>query len=198
MKSKSIVAVVLCVFFISSAILFKGHTSNVFAESQIQSPLIELEESYNATSSEEFFNETSFPRYHLAARPFGMIQYPNKVNPKIALFGEQINVIVNTSADATGWNFTLVNGSTEISLDIINLEYVNETWLFKTLPSSQIEGLYDLQLNCSMGDDYQTHAVKLVESKQYPFSFVHISDLHFPAYNTPENINSTDINLGEF
>ncbi|MCK5410373.1 MAG: metallophosphoesterase [Candidatus Heimdallarchaeota archaeon] len=198
MKSKSLIAVILCVFFISSAISFNGYSSDVIAETQNQSPLIELEESYNATSSEEFFNETSFPRYHLAARPFGMIQYPNKANPKIALFGEQINIIVNTSEDANEWIFTLVNGSTEISLDIINLEYVNETWLFKTLPSSQIEGLYDLQLNCSMGDDYQTHAVKLVESKQYPFSFVHISDLHFPAYNTPENINSTDINLGEF
>jgi len=195
MKLKSIITLVLCVLFISSAISFNGNTCEVVAESQNQTPLIELEESYNATSSEEFFNETSFPRYHLAARPFGLIQYPNKANPKIALFGEQINVIVKTSADANDWNFTLVNGSKEISLDIINLEYVNNTWHFKTLPSSQIEGLYDLQLDCSAGNDYQTHAVKLVESKQYPFNFIHISDLHFPALL--KDTNTTDINLEE-
>ena len=195
MKSKSIIAVILCAFFISSAISLNGYSSNVIAESQNQSPLIELEERYNATSSEEFFNETSFPRYHLAARPFGLIQYPNKANPKIALFGEQIDIIVNTYADATNWNFKLINGSTAISMDIVDLEYVNETWLFKTLPSDQIEGLYDLQLNCSMGDDYQTHSVKLVESKQYPFNFIHISDLHFPALLS--DTNTTDINLEE-
>ena len=195
MKSRSIITGIFCVLFISTVMLFNGYSSEVVAEAQYETPLIDLEESYNATSSEEFFNETSFPRYHLAARPFGMIQYPNKANPKIALFGEQINVIVNTSADAIGWNFTLVNGSTSISLDIINLEYVNETWLFKTLPSSQIEGLYDLQLNCSIGDDYQTHSVKLVESKQYPFNFIHISDLHLPAELS--ETNTTDINLEE-
>ena len=195
MKSKSIIAIILCVLFISSATSFNGYTSNVIAESQNSSPLIELNEQYNATSSEEFFNETSFPRYHLATRPFGLIQYPNKANPKIALFGEQINIFVNTSADAINWDFTLINGSTEISLDIINLECVNNTWHFKTLPSSQVEGLYDLQLNCSMGDDYQTHSVKLVESKQYPFNFIHISDLHLPALLS--DTNTTDINLEE-
>ncbi|MHA1418083.1 MAG: metallophosphoesterase family protein [Candidatus Heimdallarchaeaceae archaeon] len=195
MKSKSIITIVFCVLFISSVISFNEYGSEVIAEYQDQNPLIELEERYNATSSEEFFNETSFPRYHLAARPFGMIQYPNKANPKIALFGEQITVIVNTSSDATDWIFTLVNGTTEISLDIINQEYANETWQFRTLPSSQIEGLYDLQLDCSTGDDYQTHAVQLVESKQYPFNFIHISDLHFPAELS--ETNTTDINLEE-
>jgi len=195
MKSNSVVTGLFCVLFLSTIMLFNGYSSEIVAETQYESPLIELEERYNATSSEEFFNETSFPRYHLAARPFGMIQYPNKANPKIALFGEQINIIVNTSADATDWNFTLVNGSTEISLDITYLEYVNETWLFKTIPSSQIIGLYDLQLNCSTGDDYQTHAVQLVEDKQYPFNFIHISDLHFPAELS--ETNTTDINLQE-
>ncbi len=196
MKSNSIITGLFCVLFISTVMLFNGYSSEIVAETQYESPLIKLEEEiYNATSSEEFFNETSFPRYHLVARPFGMIRYPNKANPKIALFGEQINIIVKTLEDATGWNFTLVNDSTEISLDIINLEYINETWLFKTLPSSQIEGLYDLQLHCSKGDDYQTHAVKLVENKQYPFNFIHISDLHFPAELS--ETNTTDINLQE-
>ncbi len=112
MKLKSAITLVFCFLFISSLISFNGNANKVVAESQNQTPLIGLEESYNATSSEEFFNETSFPRYYLTARLFGLIQYPNKANPKIALFGEQINIIVKTSADVDDWNFTLVNGST--------------------------------------------------------------------------------------
>ena len=93
----------------------------VSSETQIQAPLVDLEESFFATSSEEFFNETSFPRYHLAAKPFGLIQYPNKANPKIALFGEQIDIIVNTSSGTTGWNFTLT-ATQLVAKSIFNLE----------------------------------------------------------------------------
>ncbi|GAH91779.1 unnamed protein product, partial [marine sediment metagenome] len=42
------------------------------------------------------------------------------------------------------------------------------------------------------GSDYQTHAVKIMEEKSYPFKFVHLSDTHFPSYDV---YNTTDINL---
>jgi len=54
-----------------------------------------LDDQYNATSPTDFFNETTYPRYALAARPIGEIKYPTKVNPAIALFGEEIKLTVS-------------------------------------------------------------------------------------------------------
>ncbi len=157
--------------------------------------LPKLNVSFNATSASEFFNETSFPRYALAARPMGMIKYPNKVNPAIKIYDEEINIITSGSSEANTWNFTMIDANTSLSLNILESEYIDGMWYFTTLPEIQREGLYDLQLNCSEGDDYQTHAIQILEEQFYPFTFVHVSDTHFPAYY--EDFNTTDINLQE-
>ncbi|MHA1667952.1 MAG: metallophosphoesterase family protein [Candidatus Heimdallarchaeaceae archaeon] len=154
-----------------------------------------IEESYNATSPSEFFNETKDPRYPLVARPFGIILYPHKGYPAIIEFNEAFNVLVNISAAATNWNLTIRSENTSIQLDILKETFSENIWILSVALSSQIEGLYDLQVNCSLSSDYQTHSVKVVEKKTYPFTFIHISDTHFPAYSEP--INTTDINLQE-
>ncbi len=154
-----------------------------------------LNDQYNATSPTDYFNETSYPRYALATRRMGMIQYPNKVNPSIVNFGDEIKLIVFGFSDVTNWNFTLIDVNVSLSLDVIKSEYLDGKWHFVALPEIEREGLYDLQLNCSVGDDYQTHAIQILEERQYPFTFVHISDTHFPAYY--EDFNTSNINLEE-
>ncbi|MHA1197999.1 MAG: metallophosphoesterase family protein [Candidatus Heimdallarchaeaceae archaeon] len=154
-----------------------------------------LDDQYNATSPTDFFNETTYPRYALAARPIGEIKYPNKVNPAIALFGEEIKLIVSGSSSALNWNFTLIDANVSFSLDVLGSEYKEDTWYFDAIPEIQREGLYDLQLNFSEGDDYQTHAIQLLEEQHYPFTFAHVSDTHFPAYY--EEFNTTGVNLQE-
>ncbi|MHA2358545.1 MAG: metallophosphoesterase family protein, partial [Candidatus Heimdallarchaeaceae archaeon] len=153
-------------------------------------------DSFNATSPWEFFNESKHPRYPLVARPFGILQYPHKGYPVIAEFNEEFNVVVNTTQSASDWILTIINQNDTVGLTILNSVFKDNMWVHTVLPSEQIVGLYDLQLNCSTGDDYQTHAVKLVEEKTYPFNFVHISDTHFPAYWT--DYNTTEINLNEY
>ena len=148
---------------------------------------------YTATSTNECFNETSFPRYNLAARPFGMIKSPNKVTPSIKLVGESITIKASGTPDITNWNFTLIEGNVSFSLDVVESNFEDDVWTFKTTPEIQRSGLYDLQLNCSAGDDYQTHAIQFLDERNYPFTFVHISDLHFPFYSP--DINTTDIAL---
>ena len=153
-------------------------------------------DSYYATSPHDFFNESKHPRYALVNRPFGMIHYPNKANPVIVSYGENFTIIVNASSSTTDWEFILTNGSFNIDLDIINSEFKENYWHITTEPSLQVTGLFDLQLNCSTGDDYQTHTVNIVEAKEYPFSFLQVSDMHFPTY-IDTNVNSTQVFFDE-
>ena len=153
--------------------------------------------SYYASSPYDYFNESKHPRYPLSTRPLGIIQYPHKAYPVIAEYNEEFEVIIEVPESSEDLNLKLINGSTSIDLDITDSEYKDDKRFLTVIPSNNIEGLYDLQLNCSEDDDYQTHAVKIVEEKQYPFTFVQISDLHFPTY-IDTGINTTEINLEEF
>ncbi len=147
---------------------------------------------YNATSSNEYFNELSYPRYSLATKPIYLITYPHKGFPEIISFDEFFTVLVSTTSDSSDWEFYLKSESETVSLNILNIKYENGLWRFNVTPSINSAGLFDLQLNCSSGSDYQTHAVKIMEEKSYPFKFVHLSDTHFPSYDV---YNTTDINL---
>lgn len=148
----------------------------------------------NATSSSEYFNETSYPRYNLVTRPIDLILYPNKGNPKILEYNETFLIIANLEFDTLDSEFKLVNGNSSINL-IIDYQgsiFVDDKWHFLVEPETYLAGLYDLQLNCSEGSDYQTHSVKIIEERTYPFNFLHISDSHFPSYDI---YNTTDIVL---
>jgi hypothetical protein len=193
MKNQNVAYILL---FVLTLTLFSSvENSSSLEDSTLPEGREAPEINYTATSTDEIFNETSFPRYHIAAKPFGMIQYPNKVNPAIKLFEEQIMIEVAGSSVISDWNFTLIEGNVSFSLDIIESQYTEGMWVLSTLPEIQRAGLYDLQLNCSEGDDYQTHAIQILEEKNYPFKFVHLSDLHLPVYST--DINTSDIAINE-
>ncbi|MCG3216576.1 MAG: metallophosphoesterase [Candidatus Heimdallarchaeota archaeon] len=192
---KKSIRVILLLLVLSAQIVFiNDHSVQVSSLDQEQYELINLKDSINATSSTDFFNESKHPRYPLVNRPFGMIQYPNKANPVIVSFGDSFEIIVNSSVETEEWILILTNGTFSIDLDIQNTVFEEDFWYLSAEPSLQIEGLYDLQLNCSEGDDYQTHAVKIVEGKTYPITFVQVSDLHFPTY-IGTGINTTEVNL---
>ena len=184
----------ICVFFLLLIMLsltsLKKDSSQA-SNSDVSEPY-PVFNAINATSSTEYFNETSYPRYSLVARPIDMILYPNKGNPKIVEFNESFEIVVAAEADTDEWEFFLINDTVIIDLNILNSNYFNNRWSFNVEPAVNSVGLYDLQLNCSQGDDYQTHSVKIVEERTYPFNFLHISDSHFPSYDI---YNTTDIDL---
>lgn len=147
---------------------------------------------YHTTSPIEYFNETKHPRYNLVARPIDLIVSPNKGRPAIAEFNENFTVIIDSANLPDSWELYLVNTVIEIELEILDHYSSDDGRVLTVQPSSNVAGLYDLQFNCSSGDDYQTHSVKIVKNKEYPYRFIHLSDSHFPCYG---EINTTDINL---
>ncbi|MHA1217882.1 MAG: hypothetical protein ACTSO5_04260, partial [Candidatus Heimdallarchaeaceae archaeon] len=185
----------LMTFIIVFSSLFVSQSQTIdgliFLENPINNPVLT---SINATSPTEYFNETSFPRYHLVARPLSIIQSPHKGFPAIIDYSQNISITAQAASDATNWVFSLVSTGNNISLDILESTYVeiDGLWYFEVNPSENIAGLYDLQLNCSVGDDYQTNSVKIVVHKSYPFKILHISDSHIPSY---AGMNTTDIVL---
>lgn len=166
---------------------------------------VSFELEYYATSPNEYFNETKHPRYNLVARPIDLIVSPNKGSPAIIEFDENFEVTINSAeldeivtvtTDSVQvpdtWELSLVNTENTIELEILSFHGNDIGHVLSVQSLMNIEGLYDLQFNCSSGDDYQTHSVKIVEEKEYPFKFLHLSDSHFPCYG---EINTTDINL---
>ncbi|UJG41428.1 MAG: metallophosphoesterase [Candidatus Heimdallarchaeum aukensis] len=151
--------------------------------------------SFNATASDNFFNETKDPRYHLITKPLTLLFYPNKGYPIITEYDKQFSIKVSAPEETTGWNLSLISETANVSLEILNTKFDSEKkrWIIEVKPEQEIEGLFDLKLVCSAGNDYQTHSVKLVAKFSYPFSFVQISDSHFPGY--APDINSTAIDL---
>jgi len=147
---------------------------------------------YYATSPVEYFNETKHPRYNLVARPIDLIIFPNKGRPVIADFFENITIEINSTSSPSNWDLYLLNDENTIELEILDFYVNDESTMLNVHPTSNIEGLYDLQFNSTIGNDYQTHSVKIVEEKEYPFKFLHISDSHFPCYG---ELNTTDICL---
>lgn len=160
---------------------------------------------YYSTSPIEYFNETKHPRYQLVARPINLIISPNKGRPVIAEYnesfivkintaemGEMVTVTTNEVEYPETWKLVLVNSENEIELEFLDYFNGENEGVLTVQPAMNIEGLYDLQFNCSSGDDYQTHSVKIVEKKEYPYKFLHLSDSHFPCYG---EINTTDVNL---
>ena len=148
----------------------------------------------NATSSVEYFNETSYPRYNLVGRPIDLILYPNKGTPTIIETNESFVIIADLEQETLDVEFTLISDNSSIDLIIDNelSIFVEDKWHFLVEPETFIPGLYDLQLNSSEGHDYQTHSIKILEEKKYPFNFLHISDSHFPSYYI---YNTSAINL---
>ncbi|NPD89517.1 MAG: metallophosphoesterase [Asgard group archaeon] len=147
---------------------------------------------YHTTSPIEYFNESKHPRYNLVARSIDLIVSPNKGRPVIAEFNENFTVLINSANLPDSWELYLVNTVIEIELEILDHYSSDDGRVLTVQPSSNVAGLYDLQFNSSTEDDYQTHSVKIVEQKEYPFKFIHLSDSHFPCYG---EINTTDINL---
>ncbi|MCG3256023.1 MAG: metallophosphoesterase [Candidatus Heimdallarchaeota archaeon] len=174
--------------FVSQSKTIDGFT---FQDNSTNYPVLT---SINATSPTEYFNETSFPRYHLVARPLSIIQSPHKGFPAIIDYSQNISITAQADSDTAGWQFSLVSSGANITLDILESTYneIDALWYFEVNPSENIAGLYDLQLNCSDGDDYQTNSVKIVVQKSYPFKILHISDSHIPSY---AGMNTTDIVL---
>ena len=194
MKSTAIFLVLT--FFLMSSLYLQTGIKEVNAKLSNNDGFQFQVDQYNATSSRDYFNESKHPRYPLVTQPFGMIQYPHKAFPTIIEYDEEFKIAIQATKSATDWLFTLIDGTTSVNLEIIDSEYTNDQRIFTISPSQNTEGLYDLQLNCSEGDDYQTHAVKIIEEKTYPYTFVQISDVHFPTYYGT-GINTTEINLEE-
>jgi predicted MPP superfamily phosphohydrolase len=192
MKRKSLFFQVILIILLSNSV-FLNHPSNLISATSNDN---DLEPSnltnYNATSSTEYFNESSYPRYSLVSQPINFITYPHKGYPEIIIFDESFTVLVDTTSAITDWEFCLKSESETIFLNILNEKYEDGLWHFDLKPSINSAGLFDLQLNCSVGSDYQTHSVKIMEEKSYPFKFVHLSDTHFPSYDV---YNTTDICL---
>lgn len=148
---------------------------------------------YYSTSPIEYFNETKHPRYSLVTRPIDLIVSPNKGRPVIIEYNENFTVAINSSYLPDDWELRLINTENEIELDILDYSNIEEGRILTVKPSVNIEGLYDIQFNGSNSEnDYQTHSVKVVEQKEYPYKFIHLSDSHFPCFG---DINTTDINL---
>ncbi len=185
----------LLTFIIVFSSLFASQSQTIdgliFLDNPTNNPVLT---SINATSPTEYFNETSFPRYHIVARPLSIIQSPHKGFPAIIDYSQNISITAQAASDTTNWEFLLVSSVNNISLDILESTYVeiDGLWYIEAKPSENIAGLYDLQLNCSIGDDYQTNSVKIVVQKSYPFKILHISDSHIPSY---AGMNTTDIVL---
>ncbi len=192
MKRKTLLFQIILIILLSNSVFLNDpsnlSSANVDDNSVAPSSLA----NYNATSSTEYFNESSYPRYSLVAQPIDLITYPHKGYPEIIIFDESFTILVSTTSDATDWEFNLKSGSETIFLNILHKRYEDNLWYFNVKPSTNSAGLFDLQLNCSSGSDYQTHSVKIMEEKSYPFNFVHLSDTHFPSYDI---YNTTDINL---
>jgi predicted MPP superfamily phosphohydrolase len=192
MKRKSLFFQVILIILLSNSV-FLNHPSNLISATSNDN---DLEPSnltnYNATSSTEYFNESSYPRYSLVSQPINFITYPHKGYPEIIIFDESFTVLVDTTSATTDWEFCLKSESETVFLNILNEKYEDGLWYFNVKPSINSAGLFDLQLNCSAGSDYQTHSVKIMEEKSYPFTFVHLSDTHFPSYDI---YNTTDICL---
>ncbi|MCG3225678.1 MAG: metallophosphoesterase [Candidatus Heimdallarchaeota archaeon] len=196
MKMKSTAIFLVLTIFLMSSLYLQTGIMEVNAELSNDDDFQFQVDQYNATSSSDYFNESKHPRYPLVTQPFGMIQYPHKAFPTIIEFAEEFNIAIQATKSATDWLFTLIDGTTSVNVEIIDSEYIDDQRIFTVSPSQNTEGLYDLQLNCSEGDDYQTHAVKIIEEKKYPYTFVQISDIHFPTY-FGTGINTTEINLEE-
>ncbi len=189
-KSQRITSFILLLLVTSSFATLNTSSSKIAPEDQFeQKPILNA---INATSSTEYFNETSHPRYNLVTRPIDLILYPNKGNPKIVSYNESFEIIVDAASDTTSWEFNLKKENTTITANILSSNFVNDKWYFEVESLVDVSGLYDLQLNCSIGSDYQTHSVNLIEERTYPFNFIHISDSHFPSYDI---YNATDIDL---
>lgn len=192
MKRKTLLFQVILIILLSNSV-FLNDSSNLISATSDNNDLAPSNfTNYNATSSTEYFNESSHPRYLLVSQPINLITFPHKGYPEIIVFDEYFTVLVNTTSDATDWEFYLKSGSETVFLNILHKKYENDLWHFNVKPSINSAGLFDLQLNCSSGSDYQTHSVKIMEEKAYPFKFVHLSDTHFPSYDI---YNTTDINL---
>ncbi len=192
MKKKTLLFQVILAILLTNSILMNNSSNLISATLDNSDSAPSKLSNYNATSSTEYFNETSHPRYSLASRPIGLITYPHKGYPEIIIFDESFTVLVNTASDASDWEFYLKSGNETVFLNILHTKYEGGLWHFDLKPSINSAGLFDLQLNCSAGSDYQTHSVKIMEEKSYPFTFVHLSDTHFPAYDI---YNTTDICL---
>ncbi|MCK4895466.1 MAG: metallophosphoesterase [Candidatus Heimdallarchaeota archaeon] len=192
MKRTTLLFQVILIIFFSNSVFLNDPSNLIFAASDNNDLAPSNFTNYNATSSTEYFNESSHPRYSLASKPIDLITYPHKGYPEIIIFDEYFTILVNTTSDVTNWEFYLKSGSETVFLNILHKKYENDLWHFDVKPSINSAGLFDLQLNCSSGSDYQTHSVKVMEEKAYPFNFVHLSDTHFPSYDV---YNTTDINL---
>ncbi len=179
---------------ISTFLLLSLLTISMISSSigNIQNNQTTIELADYASSPTEYFNETQHPRYNLVARPLDIILEPHKGIPLILEYNDTFKVILNSSFLPLDFNLTLINDLNTVELEILNSYEGPETALLNVKPMDNIEGLYDLQLNSTTVEDYQTHCVKIVKEKKYPFKFLHLSDSHFPSYS---GTNTTDIDL---
>jgi predicted MPP superfamily phosphohydrolase len=189
-KLKVILITSILLFLLNSNANLNVH-SNVQFEEYVSSS---FSSNYNTTSPIEYFNETKHQRYNLVARPIDLIISPNKGRPIITDFDGNFTVTINSSSLLDDWTLSLVNTENTIELEILDNYNNNDGCVLTVQPSLNVEGLYDLQFNSSIGDDYQTHSVKIIQKKEYPFTFIHISDSHFPCYG---QLNTTDICLNK-
>ncbi|MCG3220978.1 MAG: metallophosphoesterase [Candidatus Heimdallarchaeota archaeon] len=179
------------IFILLSLVIIPGSNSSYVIANEYEEYFVPQFADY-ATSPTEYFNETKHPRYDLVARPLAAILNPHKGNPIIIEYDENFTITVSYSFNLQNVNFSLINDENTIDLEIIDSSVEMEIGFFVVEPTQNIEGLYDLELNSTLSYDYQTHCVKIVNKKEYPFKFVHISDCHFPSYS---GTNTTDINL---
>lgn len=82
--------------------------------------------SFNATASDNFFNETKDPRYHLITKPLTLLFYPNKGYPIITEYDKQFSIKVSAPEETTGWNLSLISETANVSLEILNTKFDSE------------------------------------------------------------------------
>jgi predicted phosphodiesterase len=185
-KFKAVFLMLIMLFLVNINLVSNIKSIQVSVE-KINSPIIF---DYYANSPTEYFNETKHPRYSLVAKPIDLIITPNKGRPTIVEFDRNFTVTINSSYSPDDWELRLINQENEVELKILDYYDSTEGWDLSVEPLSNIAGLYDIQFNGSSSEsDYQTHSVKIVEQKEYPYKFIHLSDSHFPCYG---ELNTTD------
>ena len=120
MKRTTLLFQVILIIFFSNSVFLNDPSNLIFAASDNNDLAPSNFTNYNATSSTEYFNESSHPRYSLASKPIDLITYPHKGYPEIIIFDEYFTILVNTTSDVTNWEFYLKSGSETVFLNILH------------------------------------------------------------------------------
>lgn len=123
--------------------------------------------------------------YNVLGDTLTTIQHPILNIPEIVIPGEEMVITCLAPASTTGWQVNLLHKAKDISLPLINSQYVQNParWLLTvSIPNVQVFELYNLRVRASGGiDDVTRNAVQVLPTRKSSYYFAHITDLHLPT-----------------